>query len=82
MRNICPVCGFDGLEEPPYNAQGYASHEICPCCGFEFGYDDLSEGVSHAEFRERWLAAGAQWFSPDRQPPDWDVSRQLQNLKI
>src|SRR5436853_428601 len=56
---ICPVCGYDGLGEPPYNADGDGSYEICPSCGFEFGFDDHSEGVSHDEFRATWLAAGA-----------------------
>ena len=29
--NLCPVCGYRGLEAPP------ANFLICPCCGTEFG---------------------------------------------
>jgi len=77
---ICPVCGFDGLSEPPYNADGNGSYEICPSCGFEFGYDDHSEGVSHDEFRASWLAAGAEWFDPDQRPDGWDLRAQLARI--
>ena len=34
---ICPVCGYDGLEEPPYDETGLGNYDICPCCGYEFG---------------------------------------------
>ena len=77
---VCPVCGFDGLREPPYNADGDGSYEICPCCGFEYGYDDHSEGVSHDEFRANWLAAGAEWFDEERRPDDWDLRAQLARI--
>lgn len=40
MKHTCPVCGFKGLAEPPYDHEGNHSHEICPCCGFQFGFDD------------------------------------------
>ncbi|CAI6246577.1 hypothetical protein NRS6120_05960 [Bacillus subtilis] len=39
MKHTCPVCGFKGLAEPPYDHEGNHSHEICPCCGFQFGFD-------------------------------------------
>lgn len=80
MKNICPVCGFDGLEEPAYSAQGSPSYEICPCCGFEFGYDDLSEGISHEAYRENWLAKGTVWFDSKQKPTEWDAQRQIQNI--
>lgn len=41
MKNICPVCGFDGLDFKPYDEKGFGTFEICPCCGFEFGCDDF-----------------------------------------
>ena len=33
-RQICPVCGFDGLEDAPRSPTGSPSDEICPACGF------------------------------------------------
>lgn len=52
----CPVCGFVGLDEKPYETWpppsavpiappyqdwlGRPSYEVCPLCGFEFGNDD------------------------------------------
>jgi transcription elongation factor Elf1 len=76
----CPVCGFDGLMEPPYNDHGNGSHEICPCCGFEYGFDDQSEGVTHEEYLAKWLQNGAQWFDPDQKPAGWDLQTQLNTL--
>lgn len=79
-EHTCPVCGFGGLLESPYNDAGGGSHEICPSCGFEFGFDDHSEGVSHEEYRARWLAEGAAWFDPDQRPEGWDLEEQLRNV--
>ncbi len=78
---MCPVCGFVGLVEPPYNEAGGASFEICSCCGFEYGFDDQSEGRSFEDYRRAWLADGAKWFDPDRRPADWYVEAQLANLR-
>lgn len=78
---MCPVCGFVGLAQPPYNEAGGGSFEICPCCGFEYGFDDQSEGRSFEDYRCSWLAAGAKWFNPDRRPADWHVEAQLANLR-
>lgn len=37
-KYICPICGYDNLDEPPYDELGsYGSYEICSCCGHEFG---------------------------------------------
>src|SRR5258708_32405118 len=70
INYFCPVCGFDGLSEPPVN------HAICPSCGTEFDYDDIS--VSHAQLRDFWLGQGAPWFSTAAAPPDnWNPIRQL-----
>jgi len=54
MKFTCPVCFFDGLDEParPYN--------ICDCCGTEFGVDD--EDANYDELRNDWIARGARWF--------------------
>jgi hypothetical protein len=49
---LCPVCGYDRLEDPP------GTFTICPSCGTEFGYDDAF--ASHAELRAKWLQNGAQ----------------------
>lgn len=61
QKYICPVCGYDGLDEPPYDSTGSASFDICPCCGTEFGYDDSVK--THAEIRDRWLNNGGHWWS-------------------
>ncbi|RXH51912.1 hypothetical protein D6T70_09180 [Kurthia gibsonii] len=68
-RYTCPVCGYDGLEEPMYYENFAGSNEICACCGFEFGVDDFDcdtfehEGLtereiveeSHRIWREKWI---------------------------
>ena len=70
MRYVCPVCGYDQLEEPP------ANFTICDSCGTEFGYHDAT--FTHAALRERWIAEGAKWhssvFAP---PPGWNPVQQL-----
>ena len=60
-ENVCPVCGYDGLDEPPFNERGAGSYDICPCCGFQFGLD----GFPHkdrawpvAEWRGRRVTGG------------------------
>src|ERR1700678_4028583 len=63
----CPVCGFTGLTEAPYDEHGCASFEICPSCGTEFGYDDANR--SHEDLRKAWLAAGKTWWSQTIKPP-------------
>ena len=63
-QNICPVCSYDGLFDPPYDENGYGSYEICPCCGFQFGLDDYPDkdkGIT--EWRKKWEANGRPWFS-------------------
>jgi predicted RNA-binding Zn-ribbon protein involved in translation (DUF1610 family) len=77
----CPVCGFPGLSELPYDAQKCASFEICPSCGTEFGYDDATR--SHADLRKMWISAGMPWRSTVIQPPlDWDAEEQLGNAEL
>jgi transcription elongation factor Elf1 len=78
----CPVCGFDKLEEMPYDNDGNPSYEICICCGFEFGFDDDSEGYSVENYRSKWINEGSNWFSPDLKPKNWDLRNQLKNIHV
>ncbi len=76
-KYMCPVCGFKGLKEEPYNRQNLPSHEICPCCGFEFGFDDVA---SQDAFSQNWIKNGANWFMPKLKPINWNLNEQLSNL--
>jgi len=67
QKFICPVCGFDGLNEPAHDNHGCGSFEICPSCGTEFGYDDSKR--SHGELRQAWLNSGAKWNGRAATPP-------------
>lgn len=70
---LCPVCGYDRLEDQPEN------FAICPSCGTEFGYDDAF--ASHAELRAKWLRSGALWWSTvDAHPENWDPQQQVAAL--
>lgn len=81
MKHLCPVCGYDGLNEPPYDIHGSASFEICPCCGTEFGYQDAT--VSHAILRQRWIDGGMHWSSDFGFPPEgWNPVEQLRKAKL
>ena len=75
----CPVCGFNGLEEDPYNQRNEASYEICPCCGFEFGFDLADSKNLLIEYRRRWIKNGARWFIERLKPENWDLEAQLKN---
>ncbi|MGH3624104.1 MAG: hypothetical protein ACRDQ5_20310 [Sciscionella sp.] len=79
----CPVCGYPGLEEPAYSATtGLGSYEICPSCGYEFGVTDEDEGISHAQWRRRWIVGGMQWWWTEAGPPEgWDPRAQLDALE-
>lgn len=82
MMYNCPICGYDKLDEKPYDNEGNPSYEICNCCGFEFGFDDASEGESFEEFRKKWLDSGAEWFNVKVKPKNWNFKLQLQNINI
>lgn len=75
----CPVCGYIGLHEAPYNSEGLGSFEICPCCGFEFGCDDFPDkAVAIDRWRSDWIAQKFPWFSQCCLPPEeWDPQAQL-----
>lgn len=83
MNYICPICGYDGLDEPPYDEFGFGSWEICSCCGFEFGIEN-ENGASKSLFdmlRKRWIEFGAKWKYPEDQPEGWNLELQLKNIK-
>jgi hypothetical protein len=79
-KYICPVCGFEGLKESPYNQENVPSYEICPCCGFEFGFDGANSQDAFIAFRQRWIEQGASWFMPKLKPKNWNLQKQLGNL--
>ncbi len=59
-KYICPVCGFSGLEEKPFNEYGYGSNDICPSCGTEFGFEliDQYKLSKILQLRKEWLNTG------------------------
>ncbi|MBM0065910.1 hypothetical protein [Alkalicoccobacillus gibsonii] len=72
----CPVCGYPGLDEPPYDTFGCSSFDICSCCGFQFGVDDddhdennepiiYSKEELYTHYRNAWIASGAKPISED-----------------
>ena len=79
MKNICPICNYDGLYEPPYDGRGVGSDEICPCCGFQFGCDDYPDKEKQIkQWRDKWIQEGCRWFSTGRKPPlGWKAKKQL-----
>lgn len=84
---LCPVCGYDALDEPPWTNDA-PSDEICPSCGTHFGYDDVAGGDAaarigvHHRLRDRWVRAGCPWFSATRPAPvGWDAKVQLNVLE-
>ena len=76
-KDICPVCGYPELEEPPER------FSICPSCGTQFGDDDFVFDPRDypnklAELRRRWLDAGATWFDEfTPRPMNWSPYSQV-----
>jgi hypothetical protein len=71
--HVCPVCGFNELEDPP------ESFTICPSCGTEFDYDDAF--ASYAELRARWIQGGPRWWSQlEAAPANWEPYIQLSTI--
>ena len=80
-KYICPVCGYDQLEEPPRSSAGGASYEICSCCFFEFGYDDDAQGWTYEAWRAKWLSEGMPWRNQHESPPkDWNPHEQIRRV--
>jgi hypothetical protein len=75
MKYNCPVCAFNGLDEPPED------FTICPSCGTEFDYHDLIRG--HDELRSAWIATGPKWHSTlIPAPPEWNGLAQLKSAGL
>lgn len=75
-RFRCRVCGFR-LDEPPWGDDGASpQYDICPCCGCESGYWDCTPEAARMN-RQKWLAAGAKWFHPEKTPEGWNLEQQL-----
>lgn len=86
MSNICPVCGYPELGEPPYRGTykgGLGSLEICPSCRFQFGFTDDSKHITHEQWRKQWIEGGMLWRKGREAPPaGWDPKKQLLNIGI
>lgn len=83
MSYVCPVCGYDQLEEDPRPAFGGGSFEICPSCGFQFGVSDDDRGFTYDAWRKLWIEGGMQWDKKRSSPPEgWNPDVQLARLGI
>lgn len=92
MTYVCPVCGYDKLDEPSYYSNNDASYELCSCCGFQFGVDDdveINEGQfltrieAHTLYRNNWIEDGAKVFSAYAFEPSSNENESLEkNLLI
>jgi hypothetical protein len=83
MSFVCPVCGYDGLDEDPRPVSGGGSFEICPSCGFQFGVTDDDRGLTYNDWRRQWIAGGMVWDKGRSKPPDgWDPVRQLARVGV
>lgn len=80
-RNLCPVCGYPDLQDPPRATPGGASYEICPSCGFEFGVSDDDVGYSYEEWRLEWVTDGMPWRSTRPRPAGWDPADQIRAVR-
>ncbi|MDS0525033.1 hypothetical protein NNC19_05015 [Clostridium sp. SHJSY1] len=80
-KYICPVCGYDELEEAPRDETGRPSFDICDCCGVKFGYEDCTK-KSIKKYRDKWIKEGCNWTSEELKPDEWNIEKQLKNIGI
>lgn len=81
-EKLCPVCGCQ-LDFMPWDGV-HQSDEICPCCGIQFGYNDVPPDRSealYAEWRQRWIDSGKNWWSKSDEPDQFDPVAQLGRLQ-
>lgn len=95
-RYTCPICGYEGLAEPPYYDDFAGSNEICACCGFEFGVDDFDcdafehDGLterqivekSHHIWREKWINRHFELFDASAFPKEKKHGRFLKEAEV
>lgn len=79
--NICTICGYSKLREPPRDETRAPSWEICPCCGSESGYHDYQPSAVISN-RKKWIENGAHWFDNRLKPKDWDLRDQLRGIGV
>ena len=58
---VCPVCGYDKLDEPAYDEELVPSFETCPCCHREFGFDDYPFETARRKWTHSFLANVLFW---------------------
>ena len=76
----CTVCGLPLGFAPWGKDKNSPTYNICPCCGVEWGNEDYTT-ASRTEYRNKWLAAGAKWFEPQKKPANWNLEEQLNNIE-
>lgn len=84
LIKICPVCGWDELDDPPYDEFGYPSYEICSCCGYETGYHDSNKGYTFEDYRKKWIEKGFPFHYQEDCPKVWNetvLQNQLKNIE-
>ncbi|API90735.1 MULTISPECIES: hypothetical protein [Virgibacillus] len=77
-KQLCPVCGNDGLEEEAFDENGVGSYDSCDCCGFEYGYSESHEvglgfivtpkemlDAAFQLYRKKWIENGAIVAHPE-----------------
>jgi hypothetical protein len=78
---ICPICGYNQLDYPPFSKEGYPSDTICPCCGTQFGYEVVKVDLARfKQLRDLWIKGGCPFFEV-KKPDGWILSDQLQNVE-
>ncbi|MCC8147287.1 MAG: hypothetical protein LIO93_12820 [Bacteroidales bacterium] len=79
-KYYCAVCGLPLDFNPQGNNGKTPTYDICPCCGVKWGNEDYTT-ESRTEYRNKWLAAGAKWFEPQKKPENWNLEKQLNNIE-
>jgi rubredoxin len=80
--HVCPVCGYQGLEEPPVS-DGVGSGELCDSCGYEFDGAAATDAAAYQAYRDQWVNDGMKWFGKLAgvpEPAGWNPQAQLDRL--
>lgn len=94
MKYSCPVCGYNGLDEPAYydlNKLEGGSFDICECCRFQFGVDDdielengefLTVRDAHNIYRRIWLSLEAPVFMIEYYPSEYQENGKVKRAYL
>lgn len=80
-KSICKVCGWI-IKDKPYlqNKENY--YKRCDCCGYIYDEKKCNNHKAYEDYRKEWIENGAIWYDVKQKPKNWELQKQLKNIKL